>query len=224
MLVLLFRTFLFYIVIIVSVRIMGKRQLGQMQTTELVGMLLISDLASIPIQDTSLPLHSGLVPVAVLICCEIAASIFLLRCPRIRRALCGRPVVVIDRGKIRQKEMRTLRMSVEELFELLRQKNVKNVEEVAFAIVETNGLLSVIRNAADDPATPRQLQLKTEDPGLSVVVIDDGAWRENSLRLCGKDRAWGERVLKKEKLALQDVFLMTADAAGNTHIVKKEKR
>lgn len=223
MLIALVRTFLLYIVIIAAVRIMGKRQLSQMQTTELVGMLLISDLAVIPMQDTSLPLTGGLVPIAALVFCEVAASLLILYFPRARQVLCGRPVVVIHRGKIQQKEMRALRMSVEELFELLRQKDVKNVEEVTWAIVETNGMLSVIRKTADDAVTPRQMKLQVAENGPAVVVIDDGQWREHSLALCGKDRRWGENVLRKEKIALRDVFLMTADAAGSTHIVRKEK-
>ena len=222
MLIALIRTVLLYIVIIAAVRIMGKRQLSQMQTTELVGMLLISDLAVIPMQDTNLPLTGGLVPIAALVFCEVAASMLILYFPRVRQVLCGRPVVVILRGKIQQKEMKALRMSVEELFELLRQKDVKNVEEVAWAIVETNGMLSVIRKSADDALTPRQIKLQVKENGPAVVVVDDGEWRDNSLKLCGKDRRWGENVLRKEKLALQDVFLMTADAAGNTHIVRKD--
>jgi uncharacterized membrane protein YcaP (DUF421 family) len=223
MLIALIRTFILYAAIVFAVRLMGKRQLSQMQTTELVGMLLISDLAAVPMQDTALPLLGGLVPITVLVFCEIGSSLLFLYCPKVRQVLCGRPVVVICRGKVQQKAMRDLRLSVEELFELLRQKDVKNVEEVDFAIVETNGLLSVLRKEAEDAATPRQLHLQVKENGPAMVVIDDGQWRDRSLALCGKDRRWGENVLKKENLTVRQVFLMTADAAGHTHIVRKER-
>lgn len=222
MLISLVRTFLLYIAVILAVRLMGKRQISQMQTSELVVTLLISDLAAIPMQDTAQPMAGGLIPIAVLVFCEIALSLLFLRFPRLRQVLCGRPVVVIRRGKVQQKEMKSLRLSVEELFEQLRQKEVKSTQEVDFAIVETNGMLSVIRRDEDNALTPRQARVNVEDNGLAVVVIDDGQWRDASLAICGKDRAWGEALLQKEGLSVKDVFLMTADEAGHARIFPRE--
>ena len=124
------RTILLYVVIIVAVRIMGKREISEMQTSELVVMLLVSDIASIPMQDTGQPLVSGLIPIAVLVMCEISISGLMLKSSKFRRMICGRPVIVINDGKVQESEMRRLRMSTEDLSEQLRQKNVSSMPAV----------------------------------------------------------------------------------------------
>ena len=141
MVVSLARTLILYAVIIFAVRVMGKRQISQMQTSELVVTLLISDLAVIPMQNVSLPLAGGLIPIVVLVFCEIFASVLMLRFPKVRRMICGQPVVVIAHGKINQENMKALRMTLEDLFEQLRQKDVKSLNEIDYAIMETNGML-----------------------------------------------------------------------------------
>ena len=139
----LIRTVILYAMIIIAVRIMGKRQISQLQTSELVVTMLISDLAVIPMQDSGQPLFSGLIPIFVLIALEVLLSVIMLKSGRLRRVICGKPVVVIEDGKILQKNMKELRMSIEDLFEQLRQKDVFSLKEVAYAIVETNGAMSV---------------------------------------------------------------------------------
>ena len=139
------RTLLLYVLILIAVRLMGKRQISELQTSELVVTLLISDIAAIPMQDTGQPLSSGVIPIAVLVMCEIALSVFMLKNMRFRRFVCGKPIVVIDDGKIDQRAMRALRMSTEDLSEQLRQRNVFSLQDVAYAIIETNGKMSVIK-------------------------------------------------------------------------------
>lgn len=221
MVVSLARTLILYVFIIFAVRIMGKRQISQMQTSELVVTLLISDLAVIPMQNVSQPLAGGLIPIVVLVFCEIFASILMLRFPKVRRMICGQPVVVIAHGEIQQQSMKALRMTLEDLFEQLRQKNVKSLDEIDYAIMETNGMLSVVRYDAESPATPKQLKVSVKDPGLAIVVIDDGHWCPHSLELCGKTQSWGESTLRQRKLSLKDVFLMTLNHRGEIQIVKR---
>ena len=162
----LMRTLVMYGVILVAVRLMGKRQISQLQTSELVATLLVSELAVLPIQEMDQPLWKGIIPMGVLVGCEILVSFLMLKSGRFRQAVCGSPVVVIRQGKVLQDQMRRLRLTTEDLYEQLRQNNVFYLEDVAWAIVETNGRLSVIRHPEEEPLTPRQLGLQPEFPGL----------------------------------------------------------
>ena len=143
----LIRTLLLYVMIIAAVRIMGKRQISELQTSELVVTLLISDIAAIPMQNTGQPLSSGIIPILVLVSCEIAASFFMVKNSRFRKLVAGKPQVVINNGTVDQAQMKRLRMSTEDLSEQLRQMNVFSIQDVAYAIVETNGKLSVDEKA-----------------------------------------------------------------------------
>ncbi len=174
MLVSLLRTVLMYGVILLAVRLLGKRQISQLQASELVATLLLSELAVLPIQEEGLPLWRGLLPMGALVLCELGASWGMLKSGRFRKLVCGSPMVVIQRGKVLQGQMRRLRMTTEDLFEQLRQNNVFYLEDVAWAIIETNGRMSVIRRPEEDPVTPKQLGLKVPFPGLEVAVISDG--------------------------------------------------
>ena len=216
------RTVLMYGAILLAVRVMGKRQISQLQTSELVVTLLISELAMLPIQEGVQPLWTGLVPMAVLVLCELLVSLGMLKSSKFRQLVCGSPTVVIRRGEILQKEMQRLRLTTEDLLEQLRQNGVFYLEDVAWAIIETNGMMSVIRRPEEDPVTPRQLQLKAEPPVLEAAVISDGEVSLHSLRLCGKDRDWLDRRLKEQGLQVEDVFLMTARTDGKWRIVKKQ--
>ncbi len=216
------RTLLLYIVIVAAVRLMGKRQISELQTSELVVTLLISNLASVPMQDTGKPLVGGLVPISVLVICEIFASGLMVKNGFFRRMICGRPIIVIYNGEVQQREMRRLRMTTEDLFEQLRQKDVFSIRDVAYAIVETNGKLSVIKKPDKEQPTAGMLNAVQPDTGLETVVISDGQLSDVSLALCGKNRNWVENVLNKEGLLLPDIFLMTANAKGDYFIVRKE--
>ncbi|WP_326522294.1 DUF421 domain-containing protein [Faecalispora sporosphaeroides] len=216
------RTFLLYLVIIFAVRLMGKRQISELQTSELVVTLLISDIASIPMQNTGQPLVSGLVPIFMLVAIEIILSVLMLKSGRFRKVICGRPIVVINDGKIQQNELRRLRMTTEDLFEDLRQNSIVSISDVAYAIVETNGKLSVIKKPGKESVTPDMLQLVVPDTGIETVVISDGVISETSAKLCKKSVAWVEGVLKGKNLTADQVFLMTANTAGDFQIIKKE--
>ena len=216
------RTLLLYIVIIAAVRLMGKRQISELQTSELVVTLLISDIAAIPMQNTGQPLVSGFLPIAVLVACELIISTVMLKSAKFRRFVCGKPVIVINDGKIDQGQMRRLRMSTEDLSEQLRQMDVFHIEDVAYAIVETNGKLSVLKKPDKLQPDNSLLGSVVPDTGIQVVVIRDGEISEFSVSLCGLTQEWIHGILQGEKNDQKDVFLMTADREKNYHIIKKE--
>lgn len=216
------RTLLLYAVIILAVRLMGKRQISELQTSELVVTLLISDIASVPMQDSGQPLVSGLIPIAALVMCELVISGLMLKSSKFRKLICGRPIIVINDGTVQQNEMRRLRMTTEDLVEQLRQKNVFSIQDVAYAIVETNGKLSVIKKPDKEQPTAGMLAVALPDTGIETVVISDGIVSEFSLQLCGKSRDWLSGVLQAQCLSEKEIFLMTANAKGDYFIVKKE--
>lgn len=177
----LIRTLLLYVMIIAAVRIMGKRQISELQTSELVVTLLISDIAAIPMQNTGQPLSSGIIPILVLVSCEIAASFFMVKNSRFRKLVAGKPQVVINNGTVDQAQMKRLRMSTEDLSEQLRQMNVFSIQDVAYAIVETNGKLSVMKKPEKDQVSASMLGIAVPDHGIDAVVISDGELSKFSL-------------------------------------------
>ncbi|MCI9272395.1 MAG: DUF421 domain-containing protein [Clostridiales bacterium] len=218
----LIRTLLLYIVIIAAVRLMGKRQISELQTSELVVTLLISDIAAIPMQNTGQPLVSGFLPIAVLVSCELIVSTLMMKSAKFRRFVCGKPIIVINNGKVDQSQMRRLRMSTEDLSEQLRQMDVFNLEDVAYAIVETNGKLSVLKKPDKLQPDNSMLGIVIPDNGIEAVIISDGEISEFSVSLCGLSREWIDGILQGQNIALEDVFIMTADKQRNYNIIKKE--
>lgn len=221
MLILVLRTLIVYVAVTACVRLMGKRQVGELQSSELVITLLVSELATVPLQGQGVPLSEGIVPMLTLVVCELLVSGAMLKSRALRRLLCGRPVTVIQNGCPQVAQMRRLRITVEDLTEQLRLQGVFDLNEVAFAAVEPNGQLSVQKKAEYDPPDAQTLGVKA-DRAFFAVVVCDGAFCPHSAQLCGRTRAWTEQVLKKEKCAMRDVFLLTADAKGAYRLVRKK--
>ena len=223
MLISLVRTLIMYAAILASVRLMGKRQISQLQTSELVVTLLISELAVMPIQQHNEPLWNGLIPMVVLVGCEIVVSLLMLKSGKFRQAVCGSPMVIIENGRVLQDQLRRLRMSTEDLFEELRLAGAFALEDVAYAIVETNGQLSVLKKSSADYLTPKQAGVKATSEALEVVVVSDGKISQNSLRLCGRDPVWLREQLRFQGVELADVFIMTVRTDGQQRVIRKEK-
>lgn len=221
MLISLIRTLIIYVFIIFAVRIMGKRQIKELQTTELVVTLLISDIAAIPMQDNGQPLSSGLIPIFVLIACEILASVLMLKSAKFRRLICGKPIVIIDNGKIMQKEMKELRISTYDLFEELREKDIFSLSDVKYALVETNGALTVYKNPNSEPPTKSDLGIKGKDE-MEIVIINDGKFSETSMELVNVTENSVKKILKKNQKKLEDIFIMTYTHGGKYRIIEKE--
>ncbi|WP_457941896.1 DUF421 domain-containing protein [Caproiciproducens sp. LBM24188] len=201
---------------------MGKRQISELQTSELVVTLLISDIAAIPMQDTGQPLVSGLLPIAALVMCEIVVSCGMVKNAKFRKIICGSPIIVINDGRVDQKEMRRLRMTTEDLMEELRLKDIFSLEDVAYGIVETNGKMSIIKKPDKSTPTAGMLGIAVPDTGIETVVISDGVIYDSALSLCGKNRDWLNGVLNGKKIKAEDIFIMTANRKGDFNIIKKD--
>ena len=223
MAVALIRTIVLYAFIIFAIKMMGKRQISDLQTSELVITILISNIAAIPMQNTAQPLLTGIIPILVLICCEILASFLMLKNLKIRQLICGKPIIVINEGKIDQKAMEYLRLSTEDLSEQLRQLDVFSLDDVWFAIMETNGQMSVMKKSEKQPPDAMTLKLKVPDGELETVVVSDGIISESSLQRCNLNKKWLEETFEKEKVKLEDIFIMTAKKSKQYKIIKKEK-
>lgn len=217
------RTVVLYLLLITGIRLMGKRQVGELEPTELVLAMLLSDLAAVPMQDFGLPLLYGVVPIVALLCLTMLLSVATMRSVRLRALLCGKPSIVVQDGQLRQREMRKVRMTVDELIEELRLQGVTDLKGVKYAILETSGQVSVLLRQEEQPATPKQLGLFVQSQTLPVVVINDGRVLEHNLNALGLDRAWLERELRQRGAASpRDVFLLTADRDGAVYYTPRE--
>lgn len=215
------RTIILYIVITVAIRLMGKRQIGDMQPNELVVTLLISEIAAIPLQDTDQPVSVGISAILVLVFLEIIISILSMKSFCVRKLLNGKSVVIIKNGVIDQQAMRDVRMTVVDLIELLRNKDVFNVSDVAFAVLEVNGNLSVLLKKDAQTVTTKDIKLKLSDETLPLPVISDGKIINESLKALQTTPQKLQKILKKNKTVARQIFLMTLDRDGKHTIIKK---
>ena len=216
------RIFILYVLATAAVRIMGKRQIGELQPSELVITILLSEIAAIPMQDTDIPLLNSVVAVLLLVAFEIISSVISMKSRGARRLLEGNAVTVIRDGKIDQKEIKRLRYTVDDLLTALRQKDVFVLSDVTYAIVETNGTLSVVKKAAADYLRPSDMGVKAKDEGLEVVVVSDGDLSVGSMHLCGKNEEWIHSILKSEAVPLPEVFILTVNTAGHYTLIRRD--
>ena len=222
MLIAIVRTLILYIFIITAIRLMGKRQISDMQPSELVVTLVVSDIASLPMQNTSQPLLSGIVPVLVLVGLEILTSVLMMKSRFVRKLVCGNPVVVIEDGRLLQKQMKRLRMTNSDLLEQLRQQNVFSLNDVQYCIVETNGALSVLEKPEKRLPNAEEAGVVIPDKKLETVVISDGKLLRESLALCQSSEKHIRKILASDQIAIDSVFLMTMDGSGDYRIIRKE--
>lgn len=217
------RTVVLYLVLIAVIRVMGKRQVGQMEPSEFVVTMLVANLASIPMQDNGIPLYSGIVPILTVLGAELGLSLLSLRNMLFRRLLCGKPVILIENGKILQQNLRCTRITLDELTGHLREKDVLDIAQVQYAILETNGNLSVFPYPKHMPASAMDAGIQARKQQLPITVIGDGYLYRENLSAAGKDEKWVEQYLHRQRTALKDVWLLTVDGAGKTVFFRKEK-
>ena len=217
----LLRTLILYCAVICAVRLMGKRQIGELDPSELVVTILVSDLAAVPMQDLGIPLLSGLVPIATLVVLEIFLSFAALKSRRFRRLLNGQPAIIIRKGQLDIDKLRQMRLTTDEVIETLRKQNVVAVSDVKYGVIEPDGTLTVILKQPQQPVTAEMLGITPKDTGLPLVVVSDGKMVPRSLELLHLSPADIERRLKNQSIAVEDVFLMTLDDCGNTFLQKK---
>ena len=216
------RTILIYFLVIFIMRFMGKRQIGTLQPSELAVTILMSNIASVPIENIDLPLVLGIAPIIVLLCFEYFFSLIGLKSIKFRKLVCGKPILVIEDGKINQKNLNTLRFTTDDLMESLRGCGVFSLDDVAFAVVETNGKMNILKKIQSQPITQKTIENKTNEITFPLVIISDCKIVELNLKTLNLSKKWLVSYLNQKNLKIEDIFLMTSDINKKTYIVKKE--
>lgn len=217
------RTIILYLLIIIGVRLMGKRQVGELEPSELVLALLIADLAAVPMQDFGIPLLSGIIPILTLLCITMIISLISMKSVTFRALICGRPSIIVENGILHQREMAKNRFTVDELMEELRMKGITDISTVKYAILETNGQLSVLPFSQQTAPVRQDMNIESKETGLPLVIINDGRVLDHNLKLRGYNKAWLEKqLLKYGAKKPTDVYLLTADESGTVYYAPKE--
>lgn len=223
MLISYIRTVILYLLLILVVRVMGKRQIGQMEPTEFVVTMLLANLAAVPMQDNGIPLASGLVPMLTVLGISLILSVLAYQSIRMRRLLCGKPVILVENGTICQRNLARTRIHLDELTEHLREQGILDLTTVKYAILETNGLISTFLYPKDAPATAKDAGITVKDAFLPYTLISDGHLLPQNLHLAGYNHHWLRRQLEKRNLQPHQVLLMTIDGAGKIYLARKEE-
>ena len=216
------RTIILYLVLILVIRLMGKRQIGQMEPAEFVVTMLVANLAAIPMQDGGIPIFSGLVPILTVLGVELVLSALSLKSSKVRKLLCGKPVILIENGKILQGNLRKTRITLDELSGHLREKDVLDIRAVQYAILETNGNLSVFPYPKERPASARDAGIKARQQFLPITIISDGELLEENLQKARKNRQWLRGVLDEQGASLKETWLLTVDGSNQVTFFRKE--
>jgi uncharacterized membrane protein YcaP (DUF421 family) len=223
MFIVLIRTVILYLLIVVGIRLLGKRQIGELEPSELVLALIIADLASVPMQDNGIPLLSGIIPIVTLLAVSTILSVLTVKSIKFRALLCGRPSIVVENGVVQERELRKNRFTIDELLEELRGQGYADFQSVKFAVLETNGRLSVLPYASEKPVTAAQMGLTPDEPGLPVILISDGRLLAHNLKGRGYESVWLQKQLAQHGLSSpEQAFLLTVDEGGKTYCVPKE--
>lgn len=213
-----------YIFVTLAIRLMGKRQIGDMQPGELVITLLISEIAAIPLQDPTRPVLTGVAAIFTLVIFEILMSVAAMKSLHIRKLMSGKSTVIIRDGKVDEEAMKRVRMTVLDLIELLRQNDIFELNQVAYAVLEVNGNLSVLKKSQFETVTRKDMKIKPSKDGLALPVICDGRIIEESLKTIDVDKDTLFKTLSEHKVMLDDVFILMLDGKGKTELVKKERK
>lgn len=224
MLVVFVRALVLYFVVIIAMRIMGKRQIGQLQPFELAIAIMISELAAVPMQNTGIPLVNGLIPIVTLLIAQVLISLISLKSIKARGIICGKPSILIENGKILESELRKEMYTINDLLEQLRIQSISNISDVEYAILETNGQLSVIQKSQKRPVNPEDLNMTTKYEGLSLELIIDGRLIGKNLEKAGLDREWLMKELNKQGIDdIRKVLFASLDTQGNLFCQGKTK-
>ena len=217
------RAVILYVAVVACVRIMGKRQIGELQPSELVITILISEIADIPMQDPYIPLINSFVPLLILVSLEIITSAISIKSQKFRNIMQGNSLIIIRNGVLDQKQIKRLRLSVEDILEALRKKDVFNIEDVLYAIVETDGTISVMLKPEKQAVTAEMLNTNVENKGIHITIVDDGKVMKNQFQECKMDLNKLNKILDNNNINIKEILLMTADSSGDINIIKKEQ-
>ena len=224
MLISFIRTVILYPVLIFVIRLMGKRQLGQMEPSEFAVTMMVANLATIPVEEREAPLYMGLIPMLTVLGLELVLAVVCLRSIFLRKLLCGKPVILIENGNILQENLRRTRITLDELTGHLREKDVLDPRAVQYAILETNGNLSVFPFSQERPATAAEAKIETRKQYLPITIVSDGKLLRENLQVAGKTEAWVHKTLKKKKADISTTWLLTVDQGDQVIWYRKEEK
>ena len=223
MLIIFIRSILLYIIVLIVMRLMGKREIGQLQPFELAISIMIADLASTPMADTGIPLTNGIIPILALLVMHLVISILNMKSIKARQILCGKPSILIYRGKIDEKSLKKERFTVNELEERLRGNNIVNIGDVEYAILETSGQITVIQKPNKRTTIPEDFGIEPEYEGIAYDLIVDGKVMYENLKILKKDYDWLKKQVNKFGILPEQALLVTIDGKGNFFCQKKEE-
>lgn len=223
MIITFIRVVILYIVILVTMRLMGKREIGQLQPFELAIAILIADLAAIPMADIGIPITNGIVPILALLVLHLLISVINLKSTRARKIICGTPSILIYRGKIDEKVLKKERFTINELQERLRMNNIVNLGDVEYAILETNGQVTVIQKPNKRNTTPEDFGIMPEYEGMAYDLVTDGKVMDGNLKKIGKDYNWLKKEVGKFGLRPEEALIVTIDGKSQIFCQKKEQ-
>ncbi|HPE16684.1 MAG TPA: DUF421 domain-containing protein [Oscillospiraceae bacterium] len=223
MIIAFFRTVILYTLLIIGIRLMGKRQVGELEPTELVLALIIADLASVPMQNFGTPLFNGIIPIVTLLALTTAMSVLTMKSIRLRALLCSKPAMIVEHGKLCQDAMRRTRLTIDELLEELRMQNVTDISTVEYAVLETNGRISVLLYPEHQSVTAGQMQVSTQPLWYPLVVVSDGRLMRENLTRLGFTEDWVRaQLLQRGIQKVEDVFILLADRTEKIYFLGKE--
>ena len=204
-------------------RLMGKRQIGQLEVTDLVTTFMLSELATLPIENPDMPLINVTIPIVILLTFEVASSMLMIKIPWLKKIFTSRPGYLIKEGKVIESELIKNRISTDELISELRQNGISDISEAEYAIMEKDGKITVLQKPQFRPITPNDLGINIKDDGLTHVIISNTAVNTHGLSVINKNEKWLNSILESKGLCVKDIFLMTSTDSGKLYIVKKEK-
>lgn len=222
MLISFFRTCILLIVIVIAIRIMGKRQIGQLQPAELVVTILLSEIAATPMQDNDIPMTNTIIAILVLVALEILMSAISMKSVRMRSLLQGNSLVLIREGKIDQKQMKRLRYTLDDLIEALRQKDVFDINDVQYAIAETDGSISVLLKPEKRPVSVEDMGVEKSNKNLFCVTVMDGTVIRSDYADCNMDDKKLKKIIDRAGVDIEDIYLLMVDKNGNVNLIEKE--
>ena len=225
MLIIFLRALILYFMVIFSIRLMGKRQIGELQPSELVITILVSNIATLPIEDINIPLATGLIPIISLVCFDVIMSIITLKFKSIRRVVSGKPRIVVFNGVVDQKALKQLRYSVDDMMEGFREQGIFDIKEVQYEVVETTGRINVLQKKDYQPLTLDIVENKNSaSQNPPQVIIEDGVLSKKSLVMLGLNEKWLNNILNKNQVKVKDVFFLSSDDDKNYTLIKKSKK
>ena len=224
MLITFVRSIILYIIVLIVMRLMGKREIGQLQPFELAISIMIADLASIPMTETGIPITRGIIPILGLLVMHLTISIINLKSIRAREVICGKPRILIYRGKIDEQALKKERFTINELEERLRGNNIVNIGDVEYAILETSGQITVVQKPNKRTTTPEDFKIMPEYEGLAYDLVVDGKVMSDNLQKIGKDYTWLKKEVAKFKMTPEEALLVTLDGKQQIFCQAKNKK